>query len=327
MRALMFGWISSAMATASSSDSTLPKTCDCALVTGGVVAGMVTGGADCDGAAGGVVAGGGAVGVCGAMGVCAAAFAVMITSAAPVSSNRRTDSLIVLHLLGPETRTFRAPVMTAASREYHAPLPSRPGRRPSAPIGEFGSVDVRWIRWGCVGNGPWTDFCLTNARYCVLDCPSPQDIGGAPHAVRDPSRQSRQVDRARPARPPRALPPPQGRRGDRDAGGDVLASRGLDCCRRGTLWSQPGGREGGRGGLLRHDGGRLLHPEFADPHECRQGQWAAVLGVLRLARGRLDARDLRLREGRGDHSSVRRRHRLRVFPAASQGRHRHVDGG
>src|SRR5204862_6575498 len=35
IRALMLGWVSSAMATASSTESTLPKTCDCGLGTGG----------------------------------------------------------------------------------------------------------------------------------------------------------------------------------------------------------------------------------------------------------------------------------------------------
>src|SRR2546430_11338957 len=52
----MLGWVSSAMATASSTESTLPNTCACALVGGGGVA--VVGGVL---AGGGVVAAGGAV--------------------------------------------------------------------------------------------------------------------------------------------------------------------------------------------------------------------------------------------------------------------------
>src|SRR5438093_4980844 len=52
----MLGWVSSAMATASSTESTLPNTCACALVGGGGVA-----------VAGGVVAGGGVVAAGGAV--------------------------------------------------------------------------------------------------------------------------------------------------------------------------------------------------------------------------------------------------------------------
>src|SRR6267143_6787692 len=92
----MLGWVSSAIVTASSSESTLPKTCDCGLVTGGGgdVMGGTTGGAVCAG--GGVCVGGGAVGAC------AAAFVVPTTRAAPTSSNRRTPFLIALALPGPE---------------------------------------------------------------------------------------------------------------------------------------------------------------------------------------------------------------------------------
>src|SRR5438874_13092375 len=95
MRALMLGCVSSAMATASSSESTLPKTCDCGLVTGGDadVTGGRTGGAVCAG--GGVCVGGGAVGAC------AVAFVVATTRAAPASSNR-ARILITLALPGPE---------------------------------------------------------------------------------------------------------------------------------------------------------------------------------------------------------------------------------
>ena len=106
----------------------------------------------------------------------------------------------------------------------------------------------------------------------------------------------------------------------------MLACGGLDCGGRGALRPEPSRGSGGRRGLLRHDGRRLLHPELADPHECGQGQRTAVLRVLRAARRRLDAGDLRLREGRRDHPSVGRWHRLRVFAAASQGRHRHLHG-
>src|SRR5439155_588428 len=97
------------------------------------------------------------------------------------------------------------------------------------------TVGERWIRGGRAGDGRWTRFSLTSAICCVVHCPSPQDIGGTPHAVRDPSRQGRHVDRARPARPSGTLPAPQGRRGDRDAGGNVLAGRGLDCRGRGPI--------------------------------------------------------------------------------------------
>src|SRR5207249_10826275 len=73
-------------------ESTLPKTCDCGLVTGG----DVTGGAVC--VAGGVCVGGGAVGAC------AATFVVATTRSAPASSNLRTPILIALALPGPERR-------------------------------------------------------------------------------------------------------------------------------------------------------------------------------------------------------------------------------
>src|SRR5437773_6784148 len=92
----MLGWVSSAMATASSTESTLPKTCDCGLVTGGDVTGGTTGGVVC--AAGGVCVGGGAVGAC------AAAFVVATTRSAPASSNLRTPILIALALPGPARR-------------------------------------------------------------------------------------------------------------------------------------------------------------------------------------------------------------------------------
>src|SRR5919108_3296802 len=96
MRALMLGCVSSAMATASSTESTLPKTCACGLVGGG--GGGVTGGD--------VVAGGGVcTGVGAGVGACAAASVVATTRAAPASSNRRARILISIALLGPRSAT------------------------------------------------------------------------------------------------------------------------------------------------------------------------------------------------------------------------------
>src|SRR6266850_4666788 len=97
MRALMLGWVSSALVTVSSSESTLPKTCDCGLVTGGGggVTGGTTDGAVCVG--GGVWVGGGAVGAW------AMAFVVAPTRAAPASSNR-APILITLALPWARTR-------------------------------------------------------------------------------------------------------------------------------------------------------------------------------------------------------------------------------
>src|SRR6267143_5441392 len=97
MRALMLGCVSSAIDTASSTERTLPKTCDCGLVTGGGgdVAGGTTGGAVCAG--GGVCVGGGAVGAC------ARALVVAPTRAAPASSNR-APVLITLALPSSRTR-------------------------------------------------------------------------------------------------------------------------------------------------------------------------------------------------------------------------------
>src|SRR5207237_9385548 len=98
MRALMLGCVSSAMATASSTDRILPKTLASGLFTGGgtVTGAGVVGGGVCAG--GGAV--GGAVGVCGTVGGCAAALTVMLSNAAPVSSHRRTRVLISLALPG-----------------------------------------------------------------------------------------------------------------------------------------------------------------------------------------------------------------------------------
>src|SRR3989475_5718950 len=250
----MLGWVSSAMATASSTESTLPKTCDCGLVTGGDVTGGTTGGAVC--VAGGVCADGGAVGAC------AATFVVATTRSAPASSNLRTPILIALDLPGPERRPsndLSGPRTTARiSRTPSTPTQVGVARRQTA---RPRTVDERWIRGGRAGDGRWTRFSLTSATCCVVHCPSPQDIGGTPHAVGDPSRQGRHVDRARPARPAGTLPAPQGRRGDRDAGGNVLAGRGLDCRGRGPIQPQPGGGSGGRPGPLRHDWGPLLYPQ------------------------------------------------------------------
>src|SRR5258708_7733503 len=244
----MFGWISSAIDTASSTESTLPNTCDCALVTGGGgdVAGGTTGGAVCVG--GGVWVGGGAVGAW------AMAFVVATTRAAPASSNR-APILITLALPGPE----RDPV-TCHDREtrrgYHAPLDEHPRPRHTRRNGARVAMDESWISPGRRGNGRWIRFCLTDTRYCVVESGSPQDLGGAPNAAGDPSHQSRPVDRARPARSPRALPPSKRRGGHRDAGGNVLAGRGFHRRGRGQIRPEPGGGSGGRRGLLRHDGGR-----------------------------------------------------------------------
>ena len=91
----MLGCVSSAMATASSSESTLPKTCDCGLVTGG--GGDVTGGTT-----GGAVCVGGGVWVGGAVGACAMTFVVATTRPAPASSNR---ARILITLALPWART------------------------------------------------------------------------------------------------------------------------------------------------------------------------------------------------------------------------------
>src|SRR5881628_150723 len=79
------------------------------------------------------------------------------------------------------------------------------------------------------------------------------------------------------------------------------------------------------GGLLRHDGGGRVPAELPHAHERGQGQRASVLGLLRAARGRLHGGDLRLREGRGDHSQERRRDGIRVLPLAPEGRPRRLD--
>src|SRR5438552_17655488 len=97
----MLGWVSSAMATASSTESTLPKTCDCGLVTGGDVTGGTTGGVVC--AAGGVCVGGGAVGAG------AAAFVVATTRSAPARRNLRTPIRIAPALPGPDSRPSHRP--------------------------------------------------------------------------------------------------------------------------------------------------------------------------------------------------------------------------
>src|SRR3989475_998675 len=164
----MLGWVSSAMATASSTESTLPKTCDCGLVTGGT-----TGGAVC--VAGGVCVGGGAVGAC------AATFVVATTRSAPASSNLRTPILIALDLPGPERRPsndLSGPRTTARiSRTPSTPTQVGVARRQTA---RPRTVDERWIRGGRAGDGRWTRFSLTSATCCVVHCPSPQDIGGTP---------------------------------------------------------------------------------------------------------------------------------------------------
>src|SRR5206468_13010740 len=92
----MLGWVSSAMATASSTESTLPKTCDCGLVTGGDVTGGTTGGVVC--AAGGVCGGGRAEGAW------AAAFVVATTRGAPASSDPPTPIRMAPALPGPARR-------------------------------------------------------------------------------------------------------------------------------------------------------------------------------------------------------------------------------
>src|SRR2546428_633017 len=163
----MLGCVSSAIATASSTESTLPKTWASGLVTGGVV--VVEGGAT----SGVVCAGGG-----GRVGVCAAALVVATTRAAPASSNRRTRILISIAPLGPEDSPLggcldrgKAEDITRSSRPTQIGVASRESASNRA-------VDKRWASGGLRGNPRWTCFCLTTARYCVVDCPQPLDIGG-----------------------------------------------------------------------------------------------------------------------------------------------------
>src|SRR5882724_11560058 len=116
MRALMLGWVSSAMVTASSTESTLPNTRDSGLVTGGgATAGGTTGGAVCVG-----------VGV-GAGGACAAAFVVATIRTAPASSNHRPPILIALALLRPEHDHPTTCQDREPGRGYHAGLPCHAG--------------------------------------------------------------------------------------------------------------------------------------------------------------------------------------------------------
>src|SRR6267378_4176302 len=114
----MLGWVSSAMDTASSIESTLPKTFASGLVTGGGA--DVTGGEVCIG---------------GAVGVCAAALLVITTRAAPASSSHRTPILIALALPGPEHDLSDACQDRKQRRGYHAPLGSHAGPRRATPNG------------------------------------------------------------------------------------------------------------------------------------------------------------------------------------------------
>src|SRR5260370_17719902 len=153
----MFGGMSSGIDTASSSESTLTKTCDCGLVTGGggEVGGGTTGGAVCVG--GGVWVGGGAVGAW------AMAFVVATTRAAPASSNR-APILITLALPGPE----RDPV-TCHDREtrrgYHAPLDEHPRPRHTRRNRARVAVAVRGVEPERGRKARGTRWCLTRARH------------------------------------------------------------------------------------------------------------------------------------------------------------------
>ena len=73
------------------------------------------------------------------------------------------------------------------------------------------------------------------------------------------------------------------------------------------------------------DGRGLLPAQLADADERGQGQPPPVLGLLRAARGRLDAGDLRLGQVRRGHPPVGRRHRHGVLTAAAEERPRAVD--
>src|SRR5262245_40430611 len=125
---------------------------------------------------------------------------------------------------------------------------------------------------------------------------------GVIHAIRDPPEQGRQVDGAGTARAPRAVPDAPRRPGRRDPRGDVLAGGPGHRRGGGALRAEPGRAARNRQRLLRHHDRWSLPAQLADPDECREGQRAAVLGLLRLAGGRLDGRDLRLRQGRRDHT-------------------------
>src|SRR5712664_3137423 len=115
----MLGWVSSAMATASSTESTLPKTFDPGLVTGG----------------GGEVAGGGVCVGGGAIGACAAALLVVTTRAAPASSNCRAPILIAIALPGPDHALCVTCQDRGTRRGYHAPRDGHAGRRRAKPNG------------------------------------------------------------------------------------------------------------------------------------------------------------------------------------------------
>src|SRR2546425_12796064 len=125
----MLGWVSSAMATASSTESTLPKTLDSGLVTGG--GGEV--------ARGGVCVGGGA------MGACAAALLVTTTRAAPASSNCRAPILLAIALPGPDH------ALCVASQDRATPprISRTPRRlRSSASRGAKRRACARWTGGG-----------------------------------------------------------------------------------------------------------------------------------------------------------------------------------
>ena len=136
------------------------------------------------------------------------------------------------------------------------------------------------------------------------------------------------VDRARPARPPGALP-------HATSDGEVVETPEEMCWRVAQSIAAGEARYGRSPAAVREVAAAfydmmvdaLLPAELADADERRQGQRPAVLGLLRPAGGRLDGGDLRLRQGRGHHPQVGRRHRLRVLAPAAQGRPRRLHRG
>src|SRR5439155_23040281 len=180
------------------------------------------------------------------------------------------------------------------------PLPA--GGTPRRAMGE--STPVEWpVNTGSL-YGPWA-WSQASAPYsgsapnavCYALVDTRESVEGDVHGVGDASPQGRPLVGARAAGAARALPVARGRRGDGDAGRDVLARRPGHRRRRGAVRAQRLRGGGSRDRLLRHDGRAPVPPPLADADECRQGQPAAVLGLLRAPRRRLHAGDLRLGEG------------------------------